>query len=224
MSSKPFTPEEDAWLRKHYADHTYKQMSEALGRPVNSINSRLAKLKLKNKIDRWSAEEDALLRENYLEHTVKELAQELGRKPVAVRDRIARLGLQKYNRQSERRERWTAAEDQRLRDAWGRHSSVRIAAEMGRTVHAVEQRASRLGITRQETNVPDAEASPSARDAILLPEICRTCRWREKFETGDSLPRAQFTRWNSCCGFALHNERCRSGNPTEDGCPEYEKL
>lgn len=54
---------------------------------------------------------------------------------------------------------WTTGEVRRLKEAWGRWSTKRIAAELGRSVDAVTHKASRVGLEpRRRSWSPEDDA------------------------------------------------------------------
>lgn len=87
----------------------------------------------------WSDNEDAILRELGSKLEARCLAARLpGRSEVAVKNRRIKLGICKSRR-------WTPAEDLALEMAWGNDVET-IAAELGRTEHAVYTRAYQRGL------------------------------------------------------------------------------
>jgi hypothetical protein len=70
------------------------------------------------------------------------LAAALGRTPMAVRTMANRLGLKVDGGQRP----WTAAEAERVKEAWGKVRTKDLARELGRSASAVKQKAEKLGL------------------------------------------------------------------------------
>jgi hypothetical protein len=99
----------------------------------------------------WTQEEDtlvidALRRHNKLQAVADELTGQLDRTWGAIMNRARILGqdVPEFQQASTRR-RWTAENDQYLRDNWGKQTPEAIAEHMGRSVGAVKMRVSVLG-------------------------------------------------------------------------------
>ena len=93
--------------------------------------------------ERWNEAENGFLRENYQQGvTNAQLAALMGVSRRALMDRAVRLGLMK--RTDARR--WSAGEEERLVALVGRVTAGQAALELGRSVRAVRQKASRLRV------------------------------------------------------------------------------
>lgn len=94
MSRRPWTEEEDAFIREHYASMTAREIAESLGRTVPSVEDRLNKAGLR-KIAPWTEEERAFVTSRYASTPNKELARAVGRTVPAVSTFARALGLRK---------------------------------------------------------------------------------------------------------------------------------
>jgi DNA-directed RNA polymerase specialized sigma24 family protein len=99
----------------------------------------------------WTTEEDAqvidaLRRHNKLQDVASELEDQLDRTWAAIMNR-ARLLSQDVPefQQSSTRRRWTAEDDQYLRDHWEKQTPEEIAEHLGRSIGSVKMRVSVLG-------------------------------------------------------------------------------
>jgi len=99
MTVRPWTQDEDAYLRKHYGKQRIQDIARALNRSYNQVRyrARLLGLRkprhLKSSSTRWSRKDEEFLLEHWEKMSVSELAQHLGRSPRAVRHKIRRLRL-----------------------------------------------------------------------------------------------------------------------------------
>ena len=103
----------------------------------------------------WKKEEDALVidalrRHNKLQDVADELDGKLNRSWGAIMNRARILGqdIPEFQQASTRR-RWTAENDQYLRDHWGTQTPEEIAENLGHSVGAVKMRVSVLGFARR---------------------------------------------------------------------------
>jgi hypothetical protein len=103
----------------------------------------------------WTAEEDAqviasLRRNNKLQDVANELEDKLSRSWGAImnRARILSQDMPDFQKATTRR-RWTAEDDQYLRDNWGQRTPQEIAEHLKRSEGAVKMRVSVLGFARR---------------------------------------------------------------------------
>ncbi len=96
---KPWTPEEDALLRRSYRTRSTADLASELKRTVASVQTHLSKLRLRRRPPPehaprpWTDDEDAYLRQSYHKIPAKDIAEQFNRKVTAVIHRAARLGL-----------------------------------------------------------------------------------------------------------------------------------
>ncbi len=120
----------------------------------------------------WTSREDAIFSAAYSQGGISAAAAALpNRSENAIKHRAGRLGLQ-------RRRRWTAADDQTLRDGWelGWRVSI-IAKHLGRTKAATYKRAQDIGLP---LGVPDGWEHLSAaaeRTGYATQQLRRILRW-----------------------------------------------
>lgn len=98
----------------------------------------------------WTAEEDDRLRQAYARSdSIRALAAALDRKPGSLRWRAGELGLQGTHANHDGFRQgpvWTDADDQVLRDEYGKTPTKALAARLGREKGGVLQRANVLGL------------------------------------------------------------------------------
>ncbi|WP_050183730.1 sigma-70 family RNA polymerase sigma factor [Domibacillus robiginosus] len=92
---KSWCKEEDLFLAENLNNMKNVEIAERLGRPVNSIATRIKVLKLqrKNPLRRWTAEEDDYMIQRYGKQPISFIAKKLKRTPGAVEGRLNRLGI-----------------------------------------------------------------------------------------------------------------------------------
>lgn len=97
--------------------------------------------------DRWEPEEDEALRIAYARgENIKAFGIAIGRTPCGARHRARVLGL--HGSHENRVEPYSEAEDRRIREGWARCDAPReIAADLGRSITGVYNRAFKLGLT-----------------------------------------------------------------------------
>jgi DNA-binding CsgD family transcriptional regulator len=117
MAQKVWTSEEVDYLLNNYQKKTYRQIGEALGRSIASIESKLRNIKkdfpdLKSRqeilrpgseIRLWTKEEEQYILENLKDKTNSELAIDLNRTHASVQTKIVQLRkkypeIKKYER------------------------------------------------------------------------------------------------------------------------------
>jgi hypothetical protein len=118
----------------------------------------------------WTPEEKTLVRERYVIVGPVALAAELGRTQVAVQNQAKRLGTL-------RRRRWTAADDDDLRDLWGTLSLDKIAKRIGRTVATTYWRADKLGLGRGATQGHEYLTDAAKRTGFDTVTLRRVLKW-----------------------------------------------
>jgi hypothetical protein len=159
MFRSDWKPDEDAVLRRMCKVYSSYEIGEKLGRTHRSVEARARRLRLE--VSRpnahWTQEEDDLLRRHHGELTAKQLAVILDRRSVsAIHNRLGVLGL--ACRQPEKGRKWTAEEDQMIRDGL---SAREIERRTGRTAKAVRMRRTvMLGIIKTPRPRDDADAEP----------------------------------------------------------------
>lgn len=149
----PWTPEDEEFLRKHYAHKGAVFCARSLGRTKASVNRRAEHLGVRSKLRRdWTPKEDAMLRLRYAKLTAPHLAKIMKRTEESIRGRVRKLGLSEPDSLP-----WTDDEITYLRKHYGRLTSVELSAEMGRTTDAVELKAGRLGLSRPKKRLTSAQ-------------------------------------------------------------------
>lgn len=99
----------------------------------------------------YSLDEDALIVELYDQMTIAEIARRLGRDPGALAQHCQLLRRQgTLTKQRFYAPRWTAEEDDLLRDRYGQSTVQALAARLQRSVSGVRCRAFVLGVTMRE--------------------------------------------------------------------------
>src|SRR5690606_15642003 len=94
-----WSPEDDAFLRDNYTQHSHKEMADALGRTLNAVRNRCSLLALRRAAEHWSEGDLARLREWYGERErdtsmrLRDLAAELRRSTPNVARKARELGL-----------------------------------------------------------------------------------------------------------------------------------
>lgn len=145
---RPWQPREDELLRAaRAAGIPATEVAPRLGRSVESVRSRGKQLGLGHRPARlYTSEEDETLRMDWGRgETVDELARKLGRSPDAVRLRARHLCIST----TQRRQRWSADDDRRLREGYADGltcRSINAALLPERTAGAIAARAALLGL------------------------------------------------------------------------------
>ena len=178
-NQKPFTEEEDQFLRDHYGTKTIKQLCEEMERSTHSINNRIRRLGLREAVrirSPWTEEEDAYLREYFNKQSAKEIGAHLGRTPNSVSSRIRILDL----RLEPICRKWTENEDEYLMKNYGVRKLSAIAKKLGRTMESVEKRIGRLGLGGVRTHIANFTSYELA--AALGVDPTTIYRWAEQQE------------------------------------------
>ena len=143
----PWTAEEDEELMRLRAiGRTYAQCAEAIGRSLNSCESRWRTLhspKSRPAPAMWTPEEDALLAELWHVLSVEQISERIGRSPKGIYRRATRLGLTSGESQGPKVQ-WTPEEDAVLKAHLGTMTYAEIGALLGRTDKSVKARALHL--------------------------------------------------------------------------------
>jgi hypothetical protein len=166
--ARAYSASDDAAIRAAYTERADLQvLAVRLGRSTGALRLRATKLGLHrpDRRRRWSLGEDAIVRDGYDSGlSCSEIARELpGRTPPAVAARAHMLGLATHGR------RWTAADDERLRQLAARHAVDELARRLGRTPDGVRQRAAKLGLAvREEDRLPRGGMRWSVAEDDLL--------------------------------------------------------
>lgn len=140
---REWTAEEDAQLKKWYPTKGSTYLMELLGRPRASIQQRAIRLKVSGPGKRWTHREDVFVKHNYAKRTAGYIAEKLGRSEMSVRQRLITLKLTNATSRP-----WTKQEIEWLRQHYGTATSAELAAELDRTIDAVEIKAGRIGISK----------------------------------------------------------------------------
>lgn len=172
-----WTGAEDATLRDGYTDGlTCDEIARALGRRTpGAVAARAAKLGLATYARRWSAEDDRRLARMLPLVAIDDAARSLGRTPEAIRRRARTLGLTPTGppNRPRGRARWTAADDAFLRLHAALNPAI-LAAQLGRSDHAVVARLRRLGLRERRRRSPhhprpaNRSVRAAAGEGILL--------------------------------------------------------
>ncbi|CAM5396366.1 MULTISPECIES: hypothetical protein [Sphingobium] len=149
------------------------QVLTAEGYPARngrSLGQRLRKLGYGRGWGRpWIAEEDDLLRHAYTTGaSLTPLRERLGRTPHSIRWRVEALGLRgtHVHRDGFRQGPvWTAEEEARLREDYGKIPTRQIADQIGRGVRAVLYHANRMGLTHGFMRAFSADEDRAIRNA-----------------------------------------------------------
>lgn len=140
----------------------------------------------------WTAAEDAILREFGPKLESSEVAAMLpGRSVYAVFNRLPRLGIQK-------RRRWTAADDERLRILWG--DPIRtVAKELGRSIATVYWRAQKLGLPLGVPEGGERLSNAAVRSGFALETLRSILAWHGvpimRALTREALKTKRVTHW-----------------------------
>lgn len=151
-----FRPEEDAYIRKHYAIMPTTDIARHLGRLLIVVEKRARALGLpkeqsyRSREVLWSPKEDALLRRLHPTMTIKEIAARLKRPVGGVSYRAYTLGLR---RRPDGHRKWMAKEDAYIRKHYATTNYDTIANHLKRTVNAVTGRVQALGLTKERPKV-----------------------------------------------------------------------
>lgn len=109
---KTWNEKEDEFI-KNNTQLTLAELSNKMGRSMNSVKFKKAKLglKLKGDVERWSKKEIQFLMNNNSTLNHRIIAQKLGRTPMAVRRKIDKLGITSERVLISDENKWTEKED-----------------------------------------------------------------------------------------------------------------
>ncbi len=139
---RPWSPREDAYLRRNYGKVSADELAKRLGRTMCAIRLRAQLVGIAERHPRWTPKEDQVLRTSYGKVRPAILAGTLGRPVGSVHNRAHDLGLTRHRTYSWRA--WTPEEDRVLRDNYGNRLPRQIAKMLGRTRSSVYHRAEKL--------------------------------------------------------------------------------
>lgn len=147
----PWTEEEDAKLRLGFGAVELRALAMMLGRTVTEVRRRAAHLRRQRSEGPWRPEEDRLLEKIHGTRRDRDLEVCLSRPMVEIRARARELCLAKDKRFAPRSmPRWTEAELAELRAWYPDHDNLTVARRLDRSVLAVANKASQLGLRKSE--------------------------------------------------------------------------
>lgn len=146
-----WTEEEDAGLRLGFGAVEPRALAMLLGRTVTEVRKRAAQLRRRRREGPWSAADDRLLKELYGTRRDRDLEVCLSRSVAEIRARARELCLAKDKRfASQRMPRWSEEEIEELRAWYPDHANLDVARRLGRSVVAVANKASQLGLRKSD--------------------------------------------------------------------------
>ncbi len=140
-----WTPNQDAIIRANYGKIPNHQIGRALGHSAHQVAGRAKTLGLQAPIV-WSDREIALIRTHYAgadSAAIDALVDVIGKERWQITRKARELGLG-----TPKPPDWTAADEARLIELWGRYPDVVVAKRLHRTVKACLLKAKRLGRNR----------------------------------------------------------------------------
>lgn len=158
-NGKPYTPQEDKWIAKHYATKTNAEIAKHLKRTKASIYHRLQYLQLIRK-SRWSADETKRLSVLYGTMPIQDLAEKMGRPFKSVVQKINKLGLKadrkvcydekgrKVNRAGACKIYWSEADKANLRRLYANSTNTDIAEFFGISESTLYRKARELQLEK----------------------------------------------------------------------------
>ena len=94
-----YTIEEDNYILANYANMTQREIGEALGRDIKSIQHRAERLGIKKKkCKRWTKEEDEFIKSSYRKLKLTEVSIALNRDYTETCARAKKLGINNWRR------------------------------------------------------------------------------------------------------------------------------
>ena len=138
---KPWSEDEDNYLRNNYLELSSEIMANELKRTVPSINARCKELHL-IKHEAWSDEEVDFLSKHYMDMEYSQIGTILGRSEGAVRAKCFDLNLYKKELP------WTDEELDFLKDNYMQMSKNEISEILNRSTSAIGLKASRMGLKK----------------------------------------------------------------------------
>lgn len=159
---KPFTIEEDYYLKENYGKLSTREMSENLGREVWAIQRRLLVLGISHneKSAEYTEEEINFLKENYGKMSCVEMGKILGRTPQGVNYKCVSLGIA-----NERPNFYSKEEDDFIKENYKNMAHKEIAEVLGRTWQSVGGRIKKLNLERRTV-----EKYTEDEDRIIIEE------------------------------------------------------
>lgn len=151
-SHRHWTDAEDEYLEHEYGHAPISEIARELNRSAGAIKYRVSELRLKGspRLEsvynrRWTNSEIEYLEHAYGREQTSKIAQELNRTESAICSQARELRLPSAKRKvTLRGRRWTDAELQYLKEAYGRKPLSEIARELDRTGEAIRKRAQQL--------------------------------------------------------------------------------
>lgn len=152
-SNRLWTMEDERYVLANYG----KLPTELLARQVNrtpvavtsrALNPRWGAATRRRARKAWAPAEDALLHSAYRKLPTSSICRTLGRTTESIHGRARKLGLTRPTNKLPPRQ-WTGAEDEVLRNTYGRVRPSEIGAKLARTRGSVYHRAERLGLFSQ---------------------------------------------------------------------------
>ena len=149
---RPWTEQDIEYLRRHYGIMSRKQLAEALGRTVNTVQDRACKLGLTRQhtpSKRWSKKEEEFLRQQVGRMTKEELARKLGRSYNSVAGKIQMMGLSGSRSAGGRGGKgkvWSGEEEDLLRQKYATESIEELARLLGRSVNSIRGKIRMMGL------------------------------------------------------------------------------
>ena len=138
--SRPWTDDEDAFLRQRYRRRTNAELGRDLGRSSAAVAFRLSSAGLTRRRP-WAAKEDEYLRQHHGQMDNRALAKVLRRSENAVARRMSDLGVR-------RAFVWTPEADGRLTAGYTSMTNAELARILGTTDAVVAHRLHALGLGR----------------------------------------------------------------------------
>ena len=154
MAKKPWTQEDEEFLRDHWMDMVPADIAKELGRSSASVSAMAQRLQLckrregncPTRKNLWTPEQDAYIQSHWQERTDEELAAAVGHTVSSTMARRHKLGLRFH--ESSKGPDWTDEEVNLMQDLWGTYTIPQIAKRLNRSVHAVKVKSTRLGLGR----------------------------------------------------------------------------
>lgn len=100
-TQRPYSQTDDEFIRANYLAMSSRVLGEHIGRTLDSVRSRLEKLRLRRfAIKNFSAAEDEVIRAGFGSRTSVDIGKQLGRDAAVIRQRAVNLGLGKWRKQT----------------------------------------------------------------------------------------------------------------------------
>lgn len=176
----PWSPEETAWLRTHYAKLGPTACAVHLGRTLSSVGSRAFKLRLRHQAD-WTRAQEQWLSAHYVQLGPTACAAHLGRTVYAVTRKAQRLRI------APARPDWTAEEIEILREAYPEEGARPLVEDLGKSRAAIAQKAAQLGLRLDRGAALAAARKLYYRgwsDACIGRELNHSRKWFQRLRQG----------------------------------------